>query len=53
MIQRRKYNAFSLRDFPIRGIHVGDDSRVVFHDVPVAVDNSDCRLAAHAFIPPD
>jgi len=52
MIQRGKDHAFSLRDLPIRGIHVGDDSRVVFDDVTVAIDYSSCELAGH-FIPPN
>ena len=44
---------FRCGDLPIRGIHVGDDSRVVFHDVAVAIDYSGCELAGHSYIPPN
>jgi hypothetical protein len=48
MIQRWKNHAFALGDFAIGRIHVGDNSRVVFHDVAIAVDYSGCELTGHA-----
>jgi hypothetical protein len=53
MIQRGENDAFSLRDLPIRGIHVGDDPGVVFDDVTVAIDDSGCELTGHSYIPPN
>ena len=47
MIQRGNDHAFSLRDLPIRGIHMGDDPHVVFHDVAITIDDSSCELTGH------
>jgi hypothetical protein len=52
MIQRREDDTFPLRDLPIWGIHMGDDSLVVLHDVTVAIDYSGCELTGHSFVPP-
>ena len=48
MIQRWKDHAFPMRDLSIRRLHVGDDSRVVLHDVAIAVNNSSSELTAHS-----
>jgi hypothetical protein len=36
-----------LGDLPVRGRHVSDDSRVVFHDVAIAIDDFGSELAIH------
>jgi hypothetical protein len=43
MIQWRKYDALAVCDFPVGIFHMGDNSRMVFDNMTVAVNNSGCQ----------
>jgi len=45
MIQRREAHSLACCDLAVSTLHVGDDSRVVFHDMAVTIDNSAAELA--------